>query len=60
MELTPCMSRLRSRIVSNVSEGCPQELHVTRERSRPPKSLWTQVVSAILVSSFLVESEAQF
>jgi len=38
---------------SNVSLLCPQSRHVTRERSRPPKTLCTHVVSAILASSLL-------
>lgn len=40
-------------MLSNVSLLWPQLWQVTRERSFPPKSLWTHVVSASFGSSFL-------
>lgn len=51
------MSKLRSRLLSNVSLLWPQDWHVTRERSLPPNILCTQVVSANLGSIFLVDEE---
>jgi hypothetical protein len=53
------ISRLRSNMRSNVSLLCPQSRHVTLERRRPPNSLWTQVVSAILASNLLQKKSSQ-
>jgi len=47
------ISRLRSRMLSKVSLLWWHSRQVTRDRSRPPKILWTHVVSASLASIFL-------
>lgn len=52
-EKAPWMSMLRSRMLSNVSLLYPQLMHVTLDRSFPPKILCTHVVSASFGSIFL-------
>jgi len=51
------ISRLRSRMLSKVSLLWWHSRQVTRDRSRPPKILWTHVVSASL-GSILLRSSA--
>lgn len=53
-------SRLRSRKVSNVSEGFWHRPQTTRERTTPPQTRWTQLVFLILCGRSLWSQRVQW